>query len=113
MKKQVRSWNGKTEAGKKQATGECYSINLSLPISLKEKVVPRAISLSSLQEYVPVESTEMLFTEILFVYCSPQSRWRFMGVSFNKTNGRTVEELASSIFREEPTQEIDEHSKES
>jgi len=78
-----------------------------LPTSLQEKVLPQALSLSSLCTYSSAKQSEILFTEILFMYCSPQRRWRFMGVSFNKTNGRTVEELASSIFREDPTQEID------
>ena len=109
MNKKSNVWEQivRSSTEQKKVAEASTGFSFVLPKSLQEKVVPQALSLSSLFTYSAKKHTEMLFTEILFMYCSPQRRWRFMGVSFNKTNGRTVEELASSIFREDPTQEID------
>ena len=53
----------------------------------------------------------VFFSEIAFLYCTPQASWRFMGVSVNyieqTVRGVHLEELASSIFRSEPTEDID------
>ena|GEM_PF-5321061 len=82
--------------------------SLALPISLQEKLLPTFLSLSSLRQYCPPElESDLLFTEILFAYCFPRKCWRFMGVSINYTDGLLVEELVSTIFREDPTEDID------
>ena len=44
--------------------------------------------------------------EIVFFYCTNPLRWRFMGSSVNIQTARGPEELASSIFRADPKEEI-------
>ena len=44
--------------------------------------------------------------EIVFFFCSNPSRWRFMGSSVNIQTSIGVEEIASSIFRSDPKEEI-------
>ncbi|MAA78142.1 MAG: hypothetical protein CL916_02695 [Deltaproteobacteria bacterium] len=83
---------------------------LILPCFIQSKVCSIGFSYAAFASNVTLSGGEF-FSEILFLYCVPQKSWRFMGVSVNyiekKSRGEIhLEELASSIFRTSPTEEI-------
>ena len=53
------------------------------------------------------KSQKYYWTEICFIYCPPQKRFRFMGVSLNQSRKGKVTELVSSILRSSPSEEIE------
>ena len=83
----------------------------NIPHSLFKRIHSHGFAFADVQSCTASSGTPF-FTEILFVYCSPRQEWRFMGVSVNYLDpdvfdGQQTEEIASSIFRENPTEEID------
>lgn len=82
---------------------------LELPDSLACMIHPIALDINDLRMYsqVRTQMLDLLFSEILFVYFPQQKRWRFMGASINYFDGDSIEELGSSIFRSDPTLEIE------
>ena len=81
----------------------------SLPKSLEEHLLDVVLPFEELRSYCSHmhHSTGLFYTEILFLYCPPQTRWRFMGASVNHHDGVASEELVSSIFRSDPTLDIE------
>jgi hypothetical protein len=81
----------------------------TLPKYLDEQLLDVVLSLEDLIPFCPYadHAAGLFFTEVFFVYCPPQVRWRFMGASVNHHDGLHTEELVSSIFRSEPTADID------
>ena len=93
----------------------CSRANIStsalfLPSFIQSKVSPFGFSYSNFTSK-STSSGGIFFSEIVFLYCGPQDCWRFMGVSVNyieqTSMGVQLEELASSIFRTEPTEYIE------
>lgn len=82
---------------------------LLLPSSLIEKIHPLGLGIRDLHAFSHLNpnNIEMLFSEILFVYFPQQQQWRFMGASINYFDGDFIEELGSSIFRSDPTMDIE------
>ena len=77
-----------------------------VPMSLKEHLLPCETSLLAFSSQQKV----LYWSEICFVVIERDSAWRFMGVSLNRGQvgrNKNKEELASSIFRSDPVQDID------
>ena len=83
---------------------------LFLPSNIQSKVRSFGFSYSAFASSI-TSSGGAFFSEILFLYCAPRRTWRFMGVSVNHLERGShedfrLEELASSIFRTSPTEDI-------
>ena len=92
------------------AVADIPTNTLFLPSFIRSKVCSSGFSYANFTSKSTL-SGGIFFSEIVFLYCGPQDSWRFMGVSVNYIEqtsiGVQLEELASSIFRTEPTEEIE------
>ena len=77
-----------------------------MPHALKRHIIPVETSLFRGKDL----TKSFYWSEICFVALDRSTAWRFMGVSLNRTinieNKLHTEELASSIFRSDPVQDI-------